>query len=419
MKAEIRVTVLAVLSAVLLMSISSYAGLIASDQTVKSFANSSNDLGFRLLGELRKESDTSNIFISPGSIMLALAMTYNGSAGETQEQMRNVLALQGMDIDSVNAAAKRIMSWLEEADTSVQLAIANSIWKNEEFPFRKSFIQITRDDYESDVYPLTTASEINNWVADETKDKIKKIVSQITPDDIMFLINAIYFKGSWRQKFAESATRERDFHLTGNKTIQHPLMERHDKYAYMEDNASQVIKLPYGDGEFAMVVFLPRKSIGIEKFLQEFNAHYWQQSLRYLSEREGTIVLPRYEIEYDVTLNKPLKSLGMPLAFDSIWADFGNMWHKPVVRTAGADSNVYIGEVRHKTYVKVNEEGTEAAAVTSVRMKVMTSSAVVPQPPFEMIVDRPFVCAIVDEQTGMILFVGAIHDPRGDQQGRN
>ncbi len=409
MKAGIRVTVLAVLSAVLLMSVLGDAGEIAQDQTAKSFAMSSNDFGFRLLEELRKVDDTSNVFISPASIMLALAMTYNGSAGTTQFEMQNVLALQGMSIDSVNAAAKRIMGWLEDADTSIQLAIANSIWKKDGFPFREPFIQMTRDYYDSDVYPLTTAPEINNWVADKTNDKIKKIIDTITPDDIMFLINAIYFKGEWTDRFDEHATRDRDFNLISGQVIKHPLMDIRGDFSYWEDSDLQAITLPYGDRAFSMVVLLPRNGFGIQQLLDSLSAETWQAIRAHQWEREGHLELPKFTIEYEASLKRQLSEMGMEKAFQEEGADFSNMWYpKP-------DSNVYIGDVLHKTYVKVNEKGTEAAAVTVVEMKLMETAAVMHESPFEMIVDRPFVCAIVDQQTGMILFVGAIFDPREDE----
>lgn len=406
MRVGIRFVALLTLAAVSIGTLPCDAEPVGEQQNLRAFANSSNDLGFRLLEELRKGDGSSNIFISPASIMLALSMVYNGADGVTRDQMRETLALQGMDIDSVNQAAQSIMQWLEEADSSVELAVANSIWKRKGFPFKDSFIDLMRDFYDSELFDLSTALPINDWVAENTKDKIKTIVDNVERDDVMFLINAIYFKGSWSQKFRESATRECDFHLASQEIIKHPLMENHGEYPYWEDSAVQAIKLPYGNKQFGMVVFLPRESVGIKRFLDGFSDDYWQQRKPYFGQRDGIIVLPRFEIEFDVCLNDTLKSLGMPAAFNPDEADFQNMWYK------SGDSNIYIGEVLHKTYVKVNEEGTEAAAVTSVRMKKMESVSE-PMPPFEMIVDRPFICAIVEEQTGMILFLGAIYDPRG------
>lgn len=400
--------VVAVLVAIIVLvgSVPTLAAQVAGDQNVRTLADSSNDLGFRLLEQIRKGDEGENVFISPASIMLALAMTYNGANNITKEEMARTLALEGIDIDSLNAAAQKLMNWLEEADTSVQLAVANSIWKKSDFPFKESFVELVRDYYESEVFDLGDAEEINEWVTEKTKEKIRKIVDVVQADDIMFLINAIYFKGSWTQQFATSATRERDFHLVSSDVIKHQLMEHRAKYPYWEDETAQAIKLPYGDKRFSMVVLLPSESDGIDTFLSSFSTEYWQEKSRRFLDREGTIVLPRFEIEYEVCLNDTLESLGMPSAFAPDMADFGNMWYE------SGDTNVYIGEVLHKTYVKVNEEGTEAAAVTSVRMKFSETSASIPPPPFEMIVDRPFVCVIVEEQTGIILFIGAIYDPR-------
>jgi serpin B len=335
---------------------------------------------------------------------LALAMIYNGAEGETQSQMKDVLELQQLNIQELNLAAGELMARLQSADNTIELAIANSIWAKQDFPFKQSFIDITSKSYDTEVRQLTEAQEINDWVSEKTRGKITKIVERINPRDIMFLINALYFKGSWESKFEEKATSEQNFTLLSGETIQHPLMNQFGNFPYYKDNVFQIIKLPYGNGEFSMMVLLPRIDFDFNKLLDTLTIEYWQRIWRYLSKRDGTIALPRFTIEYDITLNDALKTLGMTDAFSAVNADFSELWHK------SPDTNVSIQKVRHKTFVKVNEEGTEAAAVTSVQV-VLTDS--VPPPPFEMIVDRPFVCAIVHEDTGLILFIGSILNPSG------
>lgn len=366
-------------------------------------AKSSNTFGLRLFKQLQNDSEEQNVFISPASIMLALAMIYNGADCTTKTQMQDVLELKKMNIEELNLAAGALMARLEGADTTVKVVIANSVWAKRDFPFKETFIEITRQAYNADIFPLATAQEINNWVSEKTAGKIAKIVEKINRRDIMYLINAIYFKGSWASKFQEDATREQDFTLLSGQTIRHPLMKQSGNFSYWEDNTLQAIKLPYGNGEFTMMVFLPRKEFDFGQLLDTLTIDYWQRKWRNSGERYGTIALPRFTIEYDITLNDALQTLGMIAAFSKFDANFSKLWHK------NPDINAYVEQVRHKTFVKVNEEGTEAAAVTSIGLVVDS----LPPPPFEMIVDRPFVCAIVEESTGLILFVGSIMNPSG------
>lgn len=375
-------------------------------------ASAGNDFGFHLLGELNHEQPNQNIFISPTSIALALAMVYNGADGATREQMSNVLALQGFNLDSLNQAAGSFMEWLGEADPEVELDIANSVWYKQDFPFKQSFIDMAARDYDAAVSPLTTAGAINDWVSEKTHDKITSIVDRIESDDIMFLINAIYFKGGWKSQFPKGMTHEEDFFLLAGDKFKHQMMQQQGDFAYCEDSSMQAIILPYGNANFHMLVILPTEEFGYAKLLGELNSDFWKDLQRRLWVREGTIVLPRFRIEYDVTLNNALVALGMKDAFDAARADFSGMWQKSEGPTL-IDSNVYIKEVRHKTYVDVNEEGTEAAAVTSIGMGLATSSIAESPRPFRMVVNRPFICAIVERQSGAILFLGGITDPRG------
>lgn len=400
-------TVISIAAAIVLASVAGGHSAFAQPNSGKGLANPCNEFGFNLFEQLRNDQLDRNIFISPASVMLALAMVYNGADGETKAQMDEALALHGMSIDSVNQSAGELMNWLSDADTSVQLAIANSVWAKPGFPFKESFIDLTREEYDAEIRELTTASEINSWVSEKTRGKIPKIIDQIGGDAIMYLINAIYFNGSWAKKFPERNTRERDFDLLSGETIQHDLMENQGEYPYWGDSTVQAIKLPYGNGNFGMVVLLPREDYPLEQFAKSLTTDKWNSIYRRLYEHRGNIVLPRFTIEYAAILNDALMAMGMTDAFSDTKADFTKMWD------GGVDSNVCIDEVRHKTFVKVNEEGTEAAAVTSVSMKCVLTSVDMSPPPFEMIVDRPFVCAIVDGKTGMILFLGAIVDPRG------
>ncbi len=360
--------------------------------------------GFKLFSEILKQEEGKNIFVSPTSIAIALAMTYNGASGETQQAMAEVLELQQLRMVDINQANNLLQTSLETADPEVQLSIANSLWSKQGVPFNSEFIQANQQFYSGKVTELDFASPeapkvINSWVKENTNGKIEQIVEQLQPDDVLFLINAIYFKGNWSEKFDKGQTEERPFYLTDGTTKQHPMMSQFGNYQYTENDSFQAISLPYGEGRLSLYVFLPRESTNIEAFQQQLNQENWQQWMNQFRRRDGNIQLPRFRFDYDIQLNDALKALGMEAAFDGSQADFTNMTSLPVS----------IDEVKHKTFVEVNEEGTEAAAVTSVGISV--TSAIIPESPFQMIVDRPFFCAIRDNQTGTVLFMGSVVEP--------
>ncbi|WP_434222969.1 serpin family protein [Limnospira platensis CENA597] len=217
----------------------------------------------------------------------------------------------------------------------------------------------------------------------------------------MYLINAIYFKGMWSEPFDKELTQEQPFTLIDGSTKLHPLMFQFGNYLYLENSDFQGISLPYGDdARFSLYVFLPRENVSLDRFYTQLNATQWEEWIKQMRSRPGSIQLPRFKLEYEVGLNDSLKSMGMDIAFDPNQADFSNLT---------SDNNVRISEVKHKTFVEVNEEGTEAAAVTSVTV-VTESTPSIPEP-FSMVVNRPFFLAIRDNQTRTILFMGSIVNP--------
>jgi serine protease inhibitor len=360
--------------------------------------------GFKLFSEILQENSNNNVFISPTSIAIALAMTYNGASGETQAAMANALELQGMSLSEVNQANEALKTTLENADSDIQLSIANSLWAKQDISFKPEFLRRNQEFYDTQVTNLDFANPeakrvINNWVKENTNGKIPQIISEIQPDDILFLINAIYFKGNWADKFDKEQTVERPFYLADGTQKQHPMMSQLGEYQYYEDDSVQAISLPYGKGRLSFYIFLPRETVSLDTFEQQLTPENWQQWMNLFGKRDGSIVLPRFKLEYEIQLNEALKVLGMDVAFDRR-ADFSNM----------TEEDVLINQVKHKTFVEVNEEGTEAAAATSIGM-VLTSAAI-PQTTFEMVVDRPFFCAIRDNQTGTILFMGSIREPK-------
>ncbi|WP_322111844.1 serpin family protein [Aerosakkonema funiforme] len=363
------------------------------------------NFGFKLFGQIFRQNSRENIFVSPTSVAIALSMTYNGASGTTQQAMAQTLQLQGMSLNEINQSQLALINILQNPDPKVKLSIANSLWAKKDVIFKPDFLQKSKEFYKAQVTNLDFAnpnspSIINGWVNQNTNGKIPKIIDRINPDDILFLINAIYFKGSWTKEFPKNATQQRPFTLLNGTRKQHPLMSQTGRFGYYENQSFQAISLPYGTRRLSMYVFLPKQNINLQSFYNNLTAENWEQWMNQFVSRQGTIVLPRFKLEYEVTLNQALQALGMGMAFQDR-ANFSGMTAVPAK----------INQVKHKTFVEVNEEGTEAAAVTSVGVTA-TSVQIPQQEPFRMVVDRPFFCAIRDNQTGTILFMGSIVEPK-------
>lgn len=365
---------------------------------------------FNLFDEVWTEKPDANLFISPPSVSIALTMTYNGAAEETRTAMADALQITGTDLDALNRSYAGLISLLENPDSNVDLSIANSLWAREGLPFKEDFLQRNRDYFHARIEELDfnasdAAPTINGWVNDQTRGKINAIVDDpIDPSLIMFLINAIYFKGTWTTEFPDSLTEDQSFTLADGRRIDHPLMHQSDMYQYLKGDDFQAVSLPYSSGRISMYVFLPDRESDLTAFLSRLDEPTWKQWMTSFGEREGTVALPRFKLEYSTELKKALTALGMGVAFSESGADFSNMF--PI----GPGANVYISKVKHKSFVEVNEKGTEAAAVTSVEIGI-TSIGPNEIQPFYMTVDRPFFFAIRDNRTGVILFMGAIFDP--------
>ena len=367
--------------------------------------SSSTSFGFNLFDRLAKQDPNKNIFISPSSVVIALSMTYNGASGETQEAIAKALELQNIKIDEINDYNRNIQELLANGDTNVELNIANSLWARKDIALEQTFLNKVKEFYQAEISNLDfkdskTANTINAWVKKNTKDKIDKIVDRIEPDSMLFLINAVYFKGKWEAPFEKSLTKPQPFTLADGTKIQHPAMSRSGEYRYYDAPTFQAISLPYGTGRFSMEIFLPKAKSNLLEFQKQLTTKNWQEWSTKFTRKEGLIQLPRFKVEYETSLKSALQNMGMAIAFDSDKADLRNL----------STVKAFIGEVKHKTFVEVNEEGTEAAAATSTEMNV-TSASPSEETPFQMIVDRPFFFTISDRQTGTILFMGAIKNP--------
>ena len=369
-----------------------------------SLVDANTKFGFKLFSEILKQDSKKNVFISPTSVAIALSMAYNGASGETQQAMAKALELQGMSLEDVNQANEALKTSLENADPAVQLSIANSLWAKQGIAFKPKFLQGNQQFYGAKITELDFAKPdapniINSWVKENTRGKIDQVVQQIDSADILFLINAIYFKGTWTNEFDKSQTESLPFNLSDGTQKPHPMMSQSGKYRYYENESFQAVSLPYGKGRLSLYVFLPRENKSLDAFQQQMTVENWQQWMNQFGMRQGSIQLPRFKFDYDIQLNTALKALGMESAFN-VGANFSNM----------TSASVKIDQVKHKTFIEVNEEGTEAAAVTSVR--IAQTAARMPDRPFQMLVDRPFFCAIRDNETGTVLFMGSIKEPK-------
>jgi serpin B len=369
----------------------------------KRLVAANTQFGFKLFEDLAKRDAGKNIFVSPSSVAFALAMIYTGASGETQQAMVKALELQGMSLPEINQANAALRAALGSADPKVQLTIANSLWARQGITFKPEFIKRNQNFYEAEVAALdfTSPAAINDWVKRKTSGKINKIVETIPSDAILYVINAVYFKGVWAQQFDKSKTKDGPFTLLNGAKKKQPLMSQSGRFRYYENEKFQAVSLPYGAGRMSLYVFLPSPNSDLRAFVANLNTENWESWTPQFRSTPGDIVLPRFKLEYDIVLNQALKTLGMSAAFDPQNANFSEMYAKT------SSANVFIGEVKHKTFVEVNEEGTEAAAATSGGMHLTSF-----QPPFKMVVDRPFFCAIVDNTTKTILFMGSIVEPK-------
>lgn len=359
-----------------------------------------NDFGFRIFHQLTKDLEKENVFISPTSIALALSMTYNGAAGKTQAAMAKTLGFEFLTLNQVNEANLSLSEKLKSIDPKITLNIANSLWGHQGIKFKTDFINQNKKYYSAEVTTLDFSNpkspqRINKWVSEKTNKKITKIINFLSPPQLLVLVNAIYFKGKWSQEFDKKKTQELPFTLLNQNQKKVPMMTQSGKYHYFEDKDLQAIKLLYGDGKMSMFIFEPQSNLF--DFLKNLNQETWSKYLSQFKYQKGNITLPRFKFEYGKTLNDALINLGMENTFAD--ADFSKMCDLPA----------FIGAVLHKTFVEVNEHGTEAAAVTAV---IVTTSIAKEPEPFNMIVDHPFFFAICDDETNAILFMGAVTEPK-------
>jgi serpin B len=368
--------------------------------------NGNTMFAFDLYRFLRKEKD-GNLFYSPYSISLALAMTYAGARGETERQMANTLhftlpqdrlhpAFNSLDLDLASRG---------KGGRGFQLNIVNAIWGQQGYKFLPTFLDVLAENYGAGLRLLDFASDpeasrvtINDWVSDQTNGRIKDLIPQGIIDALtrLVLTNAIYFKAAWAEPFDVEQTRDGPFYLLDGGQVTVPMMSHVASFGYAEGEGYQAVELPYDGRELAMVIFLPAAG-KFEEFENSLDVGKARAIVESLSYKEVALTMPRFKVESGFSLAKVLSAMGMPAAF-SRGADFSGM---------DGTLRLYIREVMHKAFVSVDEEGTEAAAATAVIMKEKG----LPSMPVKITVNRPFIFLIRDIKTGTILFVGRVVNP--------
>ncbi len=371
----------------------------------KAIAASDNSFGFKLFAQINKSEQNKNVFISPFSVSTAFGMLLNGANGPTLDSLKQSLGDAGMSLNDINNAYKNSSAFLTALDANVSFQNANSIWYRNGFLVLPEFLSVNKNYFDADVAALdftqpSAVQTINNWVDTKTNGKIPSIISGSIPGNVrMYLINAIYFKGAWKYAFNASATKDASFTCADGSLATCKLMSQEKTFAYYGDNTLQAIDMPYGDGSFSMTVVLPAAGTSVDQFASALTQQQWDAIISKLDSSAVELYMPRLTMDFSKLLKNDLTALGMGIAFDPDRADLSR-----ISQLAG----LFVTDVIHKTYVAVNEEGTEAAAVTSIVVAVKVN---VPNP--VMRIDHPFIFAIREHQSGTILFIGKVTTPAG------
>lgn len=356
------------------------AGLSAFDGSIISF-------GFDM--HKRLSDGTKDMMISPVSIDLLLGLALSGAQGETAAQMEKVMYLPG--VSNIHGSSRELLQYYASLDPKITLNIANSFWYADDLNVHQVYIDDSKRYYDAEVVKGMTVNDVNTWVNRKTNGKISHIVDTVSNVQSI-LLNAVYFKGNWSKQFDPKLTVQQPFYTAGTQ-YNVPMMSRSgDKVLYFQNDAYQAVALPYGDKKLYMYVFLPSENSGLPAFLSSFNAQDWVKVRKEFREMKVDVKLPRFKSEYEAELNTPLMNMGMLDAFGAS-ADFGKMSRSPL----------RISQIKHKTFIEVNEAGTEAAGVTS---GIMTMSF-----PMQFVANRPFFYIISDAQKGLPLFMGCVVKP--------
>ena len=362
------------------------------------FAAKTSNFAFDFWKNIQKtESTNSNYFVSPLSLHIALGMLLNGADTETKTEIQKVLGLENQSMDEINKTYKELIDNLPLVDPKVVNTIANSVWQNKDFTPEADYISTLTANfntrlYKEDFSSTSTVDKINQWASDNTNSKIKKIIDQISPDQVMFLINALYFKGDWSKAFKTSNTSSEQF-FGSSATKNVDMMHQTEEFKFAELNEYKLIELPYGNEKYVMNIILPNNG-NLESLINNYYSEKWSAAINSMIKTKVEVGLPKFKIEYSKKLNSVLENMGMKKAFTDS-ADLSK-----IAKPAG---KLKVDFVKQDTYVAVDEKGTEAAAVTSIGISV-TSLPVYP----EFKCNKPFAFLITEKTSNTIMFIGKV-----------
>jgi len=365
-------------------------------------AASTNKFAFSLFQALQETVDSdNNIFVSPLSLHIALGMLVNGAVGTTADEIKKVLEVEGIPADQLNKAYTAYLKGLPEVDSKVHLDLANSLWYRKGVKVRRTYSDLLGSNFNAqisgeDFSNPATVKKINQWASDNTKGKIPKVIDQIDEEMVLFLMNALYFKGDWYSQFDKTNTKEADFKLENGTTKKVQMMFGVLPAYSVQTQGVSAVQLAYGGGEYVMTLLMPEDSTSLTDYLKAMDSNQWKEIKNNMRQSQVAVGLPRFGLEYEISLNGTLQKMGMPLAFTNN-ADFSGIFE---------DITAKVSYVKQNTFLQMDEKGTEAAAVTTIGM-VVTSLPYVPR----IVFDRPFALVISDKTTDSILFMGKIINP--------
>jgi serine protease inhibitor len=363
-----------------------------------------NQFGFELFQKVNASvNEPKNRMISPLSVSLALAMLYNGAEGNTKRQMEEILHKSNLSAEDINQSYKLMVEGLSSHDPKVELSISNAIFYRNTFAVKPDFISTNQNFYQAEVSGLDftnttqTLETVNGWVNTKTKGKIDKIIEEVSDNAVMYLLNAIYFNGEWKYRFDSKETFDMTFRKEDQSTIQVPTMQIENPFNYLSNENFKLLEMPYGSGKYSMLIFLPEDGRTTDDVISQLSADNVNDWISKMTEQKKKVYLPKFEFKFDDSLVDELETLGMTDAFNASAANLSGISDK---------AQLVVSEVKHKSYIKVDERGTEAAAVTGITIEV---TSVGPDNSFR--VDHPFVFAIREKDTQAILFIGKVNDP--------
>ena len=380
---------------------------IALTRAELEMVGANNEFAFDFYNQLNAHVGQHNMMVSPLSLTQAMAMLANGADGDTKAELVKVLGFEGYSLEEMNAYYMNLNKGLLSVDKATKLSLANSFWINNQYTAIDSYKKTLQNSYDAEVQELpfdnTICAKINQWAEENTYGCIKKVVnkSNINSNTVMALLNATYFKGIWKDKFKEKNSFKGNFTAPDKSSFVEYMKQESFEANVYEDKDCKLIELPYGNEAFSMVVILPNEEITLDKLMQNVDADRWQSWMEQLSFHTNVLVqLPKFtgKYEYNENLKQTLIEMGVVDAFSKHDADFSQM----------TETQVFVNFIKQSSFIEVNEEGTEAAAVVYIGENVSDSGMKV----FEFKATRPFFYAIKEKSTNAILFMGKVTNPK-------